>query len=52
MKILGDGECNEGSIWEGAMAASKFRLQNLRVIIDKNNYQQTGAKKKLCLIKI
>ncbi len=41
--ILGDGECNEGSIWEGAMAASKFKLQNLRVIIDKNNYQQTGS---------
>ena len=41
--ILGDGECNEGSIWEGAMAASKFKLQNLKVIIDKNNYQQTGS---------
>ena len=41
--ILGDGECNEGSVWEGAMAASKFKLKNLQVIVDKNNFQQTGA---------
>ena len=43
--ILGDGECNEGSIWEAAMAAPKFELDNLNVIIDKNNFQQTGANK-------
>jgi len=41
--VLGDGECNEGSVWEGAMAASKFNLKNLQVIIDKNNFQQTGS---------
>ena len=41
--ILGDGECNEGSVWEGAMAASKFKLKNLQVIVDKNNFQQTGS---------
>lgn len=41
--ILGDGECNEGSVWEGAMAASKFNLKNLQVIVDKNNFQQTGS---------
>ena len=41
--IIGDGECNEGSIWEAAMAAPKFKLNNLFVIIDKNNYQQTGS---------
>ena len=41
--ILGDGECNEGSIWEAAMAAPKFELDNLNVIVDKNNFQQTGA---------
>ena len=27
--ILGDGECNEGSVWEAAMAAPKFKLDNL-----------------------
>tara|TARA_Y100000816_G_C26089478_1_gene575506 strand:- start:663 stop:1490 length:828 start_codon:yes stop_codon:yes gene_type:complete len=41
--ILGDGECNEGSVWEAAMAASKFNLENLVVIVDKNNFQQTGT---------
>ena len=41
--VLGDGECNEGSVWEGAMAASKFNLKNLQVIVDKNNFQQTGS---------
>jgi transketolase len=40
--VLGDGECNEGSVWEAAMAAPKFKLNNLNVIIDKNNFQQTG----------
>jgi len=41
--IVGDGECNEGSIWEGALAAPNFKLDNLYVIIDKNNLQQTGS---------
>jgi len=41
--ILGDGECNEGSVWEAAMAASHFKLNNLFAIIDKNNFQQTGS---------
>jgi len=41
--ILGDGECNEGSVWEAAMAAPKFNLDNLIVIVDKNNFQQTGS---------
>ena len=41
--VLGDGECNEGSVWEAAMAASNFELDNLYVIIDKNNFQQTGS---------
>ena len=43
--IVGDGECNEGSVWESAMAAPNFKLNNLYVIIDKNNYQQTGTNK-------
>ena len=45
--IIGDGECNEGSIWEGAMAAPNFNLDNLYVIIDKNNFQQTGSNKEI-----
>ena len=45
--IVGDGECNEGSIWEAAMAAPNFNLDNLYVIIDKNNYQQTGTNKQI-----
>jgi transketolase len=45
--ILGDGECNEGSVWEAAMAASNFKLNNLYAIIDKNNFQQTGSNKEI-----
>ena len=41
--VLGDGECNEGSVWEAAMAAPKFKLDNLNIIIDRNNFQQTGS---------
>ena len=41
--ILGDGECNEGSVWEGAMSASNFGLNNLTAIVDHNKYQQTGS---------
>jgi len=37
--ILGDGECNEGSIWEGAMSASKHKLDNLVVLVDYNKQQ-------------
>jgi transketolase len=40
--VLGDGECNEGSVWEGIMSAPHLKLDNLIVIIDKNNLQQTG----------
>ncbi len=45
--ILGDGECNEGSVWEAAMAASKFKLDNLVAIIDNNKFQQTGSNKEI-----
>ena len=41
--ILSDGECNEGSIWEGAMSASNFNLDNLTVVVDHNKFQQTGS---------
>ena len=45
--VIGDGECNEGSVWEAAMAAPKFELDNLNVIIDRNNFQQTGSNKEI-----
>lgn len=45
--VIGDGECNEGSIWESALAAPNFKLDNLIVIIDKNNFQQTGSTKNI-----
>jgi len=37
--ILGDGETNEGQVWEAAMSAAKYKLDNLIAIIDKNNLQ-------------
>ena len=40
--LLGDGECNEGSNWEGFMSANKFALDNLIVIIDNNHMQFDG----------
>lgn len=39
---VGDGELAEGQLWEGFMAASNFKLDNLRVIIDRNKLQATG----------
>ena len=41
--VLGDGECNEGSVWEASMSASHFKLDNLIGIVDRNNLQQTGS---------
>ena len=40
--ILGDGEIEEGQVWEAAMAASKYKLDNLCVIVDNNNLQIDG----------
>ena len=37
--VLGDGECNEGSVWEAALFANHFRLNNLVAIIDHNQMQ-------------
>ena len=41
--IVGDGECNEGSIWEAALCASKHKLSNLTVIVDYNKQQSYGS---------
>lgn len=40
--IVGDGECDEGLIWESAMAASNYKLNNFVVIIDCNKLQYDG----------
>jgi transketolase len=40
--VLGDGELNEGSVWEAAMAASKHGLDNLTAIVDYNKFQSYG----------
>ncbi|MFX0082897.1 MAG: transketolase [Candidatus Hodarchaeota archaeon] len=41
--LLGDGELNEGAIWEAAMAASHFKLDNLIAIVDRNGIQNDGS---------
>ncbi len=41
--ILGDGEIEEGQIWEAAMTSNKYKLDNLCVIIDNNNLQIDGS---------
>lgn len=41
--MIGDGECNEGVIWEAVMTASKYKLSNLVVIIDRNRLQLSGT---------
>ena len=43
--IIGDGECQEGQIWEAAMSAAKFQLDNLVAIVDYNKLQNDGAVK-------
>ena len=45
--LIGDGECNEGSVWEASMSASHFKLNNLTAILDKNNLQQTGSNEEI-----
>jgi len=41
--VLGDGEINAGVVWEGALVAAKYQLDNLVAILDYNGVQQTGA---------
>lgn len=43
--VLGDGECNEGSVWEAAMSAAKHGLDNLCVLVDHNKLQSYGPVK-------
>ena len=41
--VLGDGECNEGSVWEAAMCAGKHRLTSLTAIVDYNKHQSYAS---------
>lgn len=43
--LLGDGECDEGQVWEAAQAANKYQLDHLTVIIDNNGLQNDGFAK-------
>ena len=40
--VMGDGELAEGSVWEGVMAASQYKLDNLCAIVDRNRLQISG----------
>ena len=41
--IIGDGESNEGSVWEAALSAGKHRLSNLTVLVDYNKHQSYSS---------
>ena len=49
--LLGDGECNEGTIWESAMFASSKKLENLYIIVDQNGWQGIGKTKDILNMK-
>lgn len=48
--LMGDGELAEGSVWEAAMAASNYRLDNLVAIIDRNGLQISGKTEEVMAI--
>ena len=41
--LLGDGECEEGQVWEAAMAAAHYKSDNLTAVLDYNGLQIDGA---------
>ena len=41
--VMGDGELAEGSVWEGAMSASHYKLDNLCAVVDRNRLQISGS---------
>lgn len=49
--VMSDGECQEGSVWEAAMFASRKQLSNLAVIIDYNKWQATGRSEEIMSLK-
>lgn len=48
--LLGDGECQEGQVWEAAMSAAHYRLANLTAIVDRNGIQQSARTEDLCAL--
>lgn len=48
--LCGDGECNEGSIWEAVFSAAQYKLDNLTLFIDHNKYQQDGMTQNMVYI--
>jgi transketolase len=45
--LLGDGECDEGQVWEAAILASHYKLDNLTAIVDRNGLQIDGPTEKV-----
>jgi transketolase len=45
--LLGNGECNEGAVWEAAMSAAQYELTNLVIIVDNNEMQSDGDSKNI-----
>lgn len=45
--LMGDGECQEGQIWEAAMTSAHYKLDNLTAIVDHNKYQIDGPVEKI-----
>ncbi len=48
--VLGDGECEEGSVWEAALSAGHHKLNNLTVIIDDNKLQGSDYTENICAL--
>lgn len=46
--LVGDGECNEGSVWEAALSANKHKLDNYWIIVDYNHYQSYSTTDEIC----
>ncbi|MFT6069462.1 MAG: transketolase [Bacteriovoracaceae bacterium] len=46
--VMGDGECQEGSVWEAALSASKNKLDNLVALVDYNKHQSCGTIAEVC----
>ena len=45
--LLGDGECQEGQVWEAAMTAAHYKLDNLTAIVDHNKFKIDGQVEKI-----
>lgn len=48
--VVGDGECDEGLIWEAAMMAAHYSLDNIVAVIDRNNYQNAGPSREIMFL--